>query len=1089
MSFYVYSGNRTEVLAEALAKEFYAAPGRDIFEPVKVVVLSLGMADFVRAGIARHCGTAVNLELPFLTRFIQRTLRDNLPDMGKYGAFEPGGLRWRIFRILRDAPERYPEPARYWQDADGSDEKLFDLSSRLAELFDHYQHYAPELLKRWRREGNGAEKTANVPSPEGTAAGDEGAAAQSSAAAERWEKRLYLELRQTGLRSADEWFEKFFALEKLAFKPRSVAIFGVSSMPEIFLDFFCRLSTECDVHLFFANYCRAHWGDIFTLEDRRRIEIEAKRNGEEPEMPESENPLLENFGGTGRDFFRALLDRSDRVEMIYRDLHTGVDTPGALGELQRGVLDMLPGAVHRRDWTISIHNCRGRRREAELVHDQLLKAVEEGVEPREIMVMTPDIGGYAPYISAVFSGGPLADSYRISDRTAKDDNAVSDTFFKMLSLVRSRCESSRVFEIFSAPAVAEKFAFSGDDLETLRTFLVRGNYRWGENAEMHRAFCQVPFEGYSYERARDRILSGYAMGSDAEYDDPPGLPFFSGGGEALLAGRFFAAADRLFSLLGKLRSDRKSPPGYFLDIFGAMLDEFFSGGENFFREAASLRRSLDQLRDELESSGFDIPVSFDVMASALESFQSMENSSVFLRGKITFCSLKPMRSIPCKVLAVMGLAEGMFPRRDREGTLNLTALGGGRITRSAVREDRFLFLEAVMSARQKLILSYPGMNESDDAELPPAPPLFELMQMTPDSPVLEHFLHGNDLRYFLASEREKGYFTYSESDYEGALALRDGKKLRRDVPEEPPPMPSLFPYPETRSELPAHLELTALQRFFHNPAAHFLANRAMLSMYSNDEAAFSDREPMALDKLEEYTARRKLFELRARGLDIERVRKHLIHGDLLPPGRAGETLFDTLAQMDEDRVRLYLQLRDEAVKTAFSHRMLSGVCETAGRGDGDRFCFLFSQSRFRAKDYVSLLLASALAAAGDGVLTGALFSSDQMTVCRFASAQEAEAYLDMMLEYYRGGQDEILYFLPASLFNFMREGKREFAPGENDRGIFREDDFFSLPVLLLGKRIFRLQYPVIEQHPLPSGADTLREILLRPGDAEPEKEA
>ncbi|MBW2023745.1 MAG: exodeoxyribonuclease V subunit gamma, partial [Deltaproteobacteria bacterium] len=215
------------------------------------------------------------------------------------------------------------------------------------------------------------------------------------------------------------------------------------------------------------------------------------------------------------------------------------------------------------------------------------------------------------------------------------------------------------------------------------------------------------------------------------------------------------------------------------------LDDLFSWDETWEQEVATLRRIVSDLRLSSQESGFGEPVSFKVIKNYLETqLEDTGLSGGFLSRGVTFCSILPMRSIPFKVVCLIGMNHDAYPRQSRKLAFDLMAVKPRKGDRSRRNDDRYLFLEALLSARRRLIISYVGQSERDNSKIPPSPLVSELMDYLDRNFVLEdgvpsnrivyeHRLHSFNISYF---EPGSGLFTYFDENLSAARTAYESRK-------------------------------------------------------------------------------------------------------------------------------------------------------------------------------------------------------------------------------------------------------------------------------------------------------------------------
>ncbi len=1019
MAFHWYSGNKLERLAECFREELYLHPVSGVLTPETVVVQTQGMAAWLKLQLARNGGIAANLETPFLARFIHRILRDVFG-----AAFAASGdhfsdtmMRWRIYRLLRQEPEAYPELASYL----GSDElKRWQLAARIAGLFDQYQIYRPDMLTGWC--GGKVHPRYD------------------------WQRRLYLAMLGDEGHGRDYFLEKFLCLPQLpegVALPARISVFGVGAMPPMFLYFFEKLAQFTEVHFFYLNPCREFWAYQYQRKDARWI-LEAG------EAAEAGNPLLAALGMQGRSFFELAAGRlqgesgsATKSRELFEDF---VDcTPfepdsyrnwTMLQALQQDIFSMYnrdaeadgitaghPLPCRDGDRSIGVHNCHSPLREVEVLHDQLLQLLQDGMlQARDIIVMAPDINVYEPYIHAVFGQGPLRDAYAVTDRSLHSSSRIAEAFTAILELPAGKLEASRLLALLDIPAVREQFRLSEDDLEAVRGWMEAAKIRWGEDGADRFHACQVAFEDFSWSQGIDRLLAGFAAGSAAEDSEAGGFAVDAAeGGAATQLGAFIHFARLIFAWRRKL--DAPHPMAEWQDILEGIFEDFFAMTPDNCQELAALRRIPAQLAREAQSGGVTeaLPLELlrDMLAQACE--QSLPREA-FLRGQITFCSLVPMRSIPLPVVAILGLSDGKFPRRDLHFGFNLIAADPRACDRSRQAEDRYLFLEAILSARRQLLLFYQGQSAKGDDVYPPAVPLGELLDYLlrafPGFSEVRHKLQGFDFDYFDRNGADPRLFSYSRENFLASRALAAPKEIAaRAVPE-----PVIAP--EARTDL----ALDDLERFFTDPAAWFLRYRAGLNFYERDALLVEDVEPMEVSGgLERFLLTAEVGRLTLAELTYEQQYRFLRQSGRLPVGATGKRIFDavyrTIRALPAPWPQRMKRSESLLVDVNCGNTRITGLIPGAPDGREQWFS---SYSRFKWKYAVRMHLRHlvlTLQNNAEVATHGLTLTRDGIPEEHFiggGSAAAARTSLEQLLAWFHAGQSRPLPILERSSFRYAQ---------------------------------------------------------------------
>ncbi|NPU83886.1 MAG: exodeoxyribonuclease V subunit gamma [Syntrophaceae bacterium] len=875
----LHTSNRLEILADRLA-EALDAPSADPFQAEVILVQSRGMERWVSLELAKRHGVAANLRFPFPNHFVQEVFRAVLGDAAGGGKpdsspFDPAVMAWEIMGLLPACLDRpgFGDLRGYLGEAE-RDLRLYQLSGRIADLFDLYLLFRPDWIRNWEK-------------------GDDN----------HWQAALWRELAtRKGSNHRATMFTAFRkALANPAFRPAGlpprVSVFGISALPPFHIEVLATLSAHADVHLFVMNPCREYWGDIVP---GRRL---ARDGGDGTELHlEEGNPLLASLGTLGRDFFDLLETREVPKDESYEDPGEGT----LLATLQSDILNLRERGkdgertlIPPGDRSVEIVSCHSPMREVEVLQDRLLALFEEnpGLEPRDILVMTPDLGLYAPYVQAVFSlppGDPRRIPFSIADRSLPQDSPAAEAFFRLLDLAGSRLGAPDVLDLLEAAPVRSRFGLSEEDLERVAVWIRESGIRWGRDA-VHRAALGLPEIAENTWRAGlDRLLLGYAL--TARDDDAPFLGIVPydriEGGEAEILARFLGFTDALFRIAAEI--DRPRPPADWSRFLAETLDAFLSRDDDPLGEIETLYRTITELEDLAAVAGFAEPVGPAVVRDHLrERLGGKGFGFGFLAGGITFCAMLPMRSIPFRVLCLLGMNDGAYPRVSVPLGFDLMAQSPRRGDRSRRQDDRYLFLESLLSAREKLYISYTGQGIRDNASRPPSVLVSELLDVVEsgfvgpeggdlrDRLVTRHPLQAFSPLYFGGDER---FVSYSPEN--GAAALRAAG--RRTPPEDFLPSDLSEPEPEWRT-----VDLNALASFFANPARFLLSRRLGLRLVREEEP-LEEAEPFALGSRERYSVLQYLLGAARTGTDPGNARDALRAAGLLPHGAPGFCRFDDL---------------------------------------------------------------------------------------------------------------------------------------------------------------------------------------------------
>jgi exodeoxyribonuclease V gamma subunit len=492
-------------------------------------------------------------------------------------------------------------------------------------------------------------------------------------------------------------------------------------------------------------------------------------------------------------------------------------------------------------------------REIEVLHDNLLDMLQQDptLEPRDILVMTPDIESCSAYVEAVF--GSTEDPsrkipYSISDRTYRSEGRLTAPLLAILDLPGKRFSAPAVMDILFADAVAARFGLSDEDVGQAGKWLEDTMIRWGMNEQDRVKSGVPPFRENSWSAGLERLLLGYAMPDEGELLFAGILPYDQmEGSQAPLLGRFITFLKSLHNVISIL--ERPCTLTHWKGRLQRIFDDFFMIADEDAKEAADISSLLESIGLMQLKSGFDRDLGLDVIRTLLAADLEKEGRGLgFMSGGVTFCSMLPMRSIPFRVIALVGMNDGAFPRRSSKPGFDLISRFPRRGDRSLRHEDRYLFLEALLSARDHLYISYTGQSMADNSPLPPSVLVSELQDYlalrydSGDKTFLGSLITVHRLQPFIQAyfDGTSGLFSYSSENYRAAcvkLGSRNENHLffPHDLPEPPESM--------------REVTLQDLLHFYANPAAFLLRTRLGINL-DHPAEPLKEREPFELNGLD-----------------------------------------------------------------------------------------------------------------------------------------------------------------------------------------------------------------------------------------------
>lgn len=906
----LYRSNRMERLVDALA-ELVSEPTDDAFAPECILVSGRGMAHWLGLELSRRFGVWANSLYLFPRNFVHWALERFASDEAEAAPdsdvreLDREQLAWAVLATLSGLLEG-PEFSilREYVAADETGVRYFELCQQIATTFDQYRTYRPELIREWER----------ARSPQGDGQAPQLPLFEAQDAAQRWQPLLWRAL-SARLGSHGESIEQRFfeglAASKRAGLPSRIISLGVDNLPPLYTRILVGLCAHVPVYSFQLAASELGWQSVeLTLPERTRgsARARAQRGGKIMRLGQRPtHPLVRSLGMLGGEFealLRHELSRQGVALQEARGLFQEPPRTTLLSRLQGAILASseavarAPDATH--DDSIAVHVCHSPMREVEVLHDQLLALLAhgKGIAPEDVVVMMPDVNDYAPLIEAVFQRDHQ-DGYRIpysiADRSIRDAAPVVDALARILELVGTRLNAPQVLDLLALEVVARRFEILPQDVEKITGWVSLANIRWGVDAEHHLREGHPYAEANSWRFGLRRLLMGYAVSNtDAEVFGET-LPLEAVEGMAAeLLGKLCDFLDRLFRHLEAFLVPQ-TPDGW-RDSISAALEELVDNDPDNAWQHQELRAALGALADRARAAGFVGTLTHQAFTRLLlDTANDARPARGFLAKGVTFCSMVPLRSIPFRVIAMLGLGDGEFPRREQFADFDLIAhspderrLGD----RSRRNEDRYLFLEALLSARERLIITYTGQSIRDNAEMPPSVVVSELVDCLRrqganlEQLVVKHPLQAFSQRYFDASDAR--LFSYEEYYKKAAESL--GEERTSLVPLFPAPLP-----PPASGEA---LQLVELVRFFENPT-QYLLNQRLGVWLSDREQMVLGREPQELSALDKYGVGNQLLELLLGDVPEERLRRMIRASGAVPWGTPGDLYLTELSACAE----------------------------------------------------------------------------------------------------------------------------------------------------------------------------------------------
>lgn len=878
--FHLHYGNDLRGLAGILGERIGGATAADVLAPEVVLIPQIGMRRWLEIELAEQLGVVANVDFRLPGEFVWQILRANHSGLPWQSGFDRDILRWRLMPLLAElALEPVGEPIARYLAGDSSALKRLQLTREFAAALERYQAYRRPMLADWER---GAERR--------------------DWQAEAWRRLVHDAREPNRARLIGEFLARHRDGAAVPFElPPRLSVFGCLNISPDVLRVFGTLAQYCEIDFHLPSPCREYWGDVRSVRDRLRA-------GASP-LETSEQPLLASWGRVGREFIEQVFSYEEIQPASEQTVVREPSRATLLGRLQRDILDLRTPTPEERaavpdvnDVSLRVHVCPSALREVQVLHDHLLDLFERDarLKPRDIAVMMPDVSRYSAAIDAVFGALPANDArripYTIADRRAQDDHPIVELFLRLLGLPASRWGASELLDLLAVPAVSRRLGLDGDALADLTHWLKEAGVRWGLDASTRIAFGAGDYRAFSWAEGIERLLLGYASGDEQSIGDIAPLPLVEGNAATTL-GQALMVLRELEKLATAQRIPRSGTDWQTLyqRTLGVLLPDDSNEREER-RAQQTLRDALASLAEGSRAGGCDEPLDWQTVRAYLgECLAQTDPQQRFLAGGVSFCGMVPLRAVPLRVIAVLGLEDEAFPRREPVNGINRleqTRHTAREIGDRSVRDDdRYLFLQLLTSADDVLHLSYVGRDLRSGKPREPSALVAELLDVV----ARDYFTDAGLARSMLQVEHplqpfarvafdnsHAGVFTYRDEWRAAAGASRSGRT--QPFVNFSAPLPAIA--------APLRVSLDRLIDFWRNPSRAFLRDRLQLNLYADDER-IDDDDPLALDALQAAMLRRALVESAlVEGRAPPRVADaHVRMRRQLPVGRAGEQAY------------------------------------------------------------------------------------------------------------------------------------------------------------------------------------------------------
>ena len=918
-------------LARARAANQAASGG--VPRPIPVLVPSAQLGDWLQARLARDLGLSMGFEFYQPAAYFSRHLSGGAAAAefaSACAAWTPDRLRWQLLPFVDRAAHRLgQDPAKPVSPRD-----RFAFARLLAEQFDRYSRFRPDWPDRW---------SLNQP------AWDPGRQTLPELAAEdeAWQRELWHAVAsQETMPAHPARLLRKFADGSGAPSGPPVFVVGSNFLDPLLLRTLQALAQQgqtVSLHVLLPSL--GYLGDIA----RRRSLL--ARYAENPEAPDETggHPLLVSLGQQAVGTF-LLLDTVSPDYSVWPEVRPAAADGAAAGcpllhRLQADIREQRPPSAPRQaldaadsrprlqpdDRSLRVHCCHSPRRELEILRDELLRAFAElpGLKPDEVMVAVTDFDAYAPLAEGILRAGPQPLPVRLTAVPTREANPIAVGLLALLRLSLGRHCASELVELLNLAAVQHHLELAGEEeaLAQLADAIRQSGLTHGIDAADRGAGGDTG----TWRAALDRLLAGAWFGPEAAAKDA--------GGNLVHA----VAADLhhrdeiplcfvgwLARLACHLQTWRVPAPAADWAVrLQQAVDDLLASDEHD-DHAAAMGRLLGELAAVRANTPLDAGAMLDWLEPQLENATSLRSS---MGGEILLGRPDQLHGLPCRVLAILGLQDGAFPRVGRRPAWDLLNHRPERWDGDPRTQDRQWFLDALLTPSDRLILSAANRSLRTPHDGPLSSCVEELLRVASATVrpaegldlleqqiVVQHRIQPFAADYF----RENSLIPRSFD----AGSARIACDLAEPRGEAPPPFSSP---PGDDPALPTGdtlmLTVPQLTAFWKEPAKAWLrAIQVDLAGDAADDTALDDA-PLNLDPLQAFQVRAEA--LAARILATGPIASARLMADRrLPPGALGALAWDQCDRAVELLARGLAPLVPRAVPLGIDLAITAQVCLT-----------------------------------------------------------------------------------------------------------------------------------------------------------------
>lgn len=1001
---FLHHSNNLYTLLDILLQQL-STPSTAVLQAEQILVQNPGIKRWLQQQISRSSGIAANIEFPLPSRFIWEIFLSCFDDVDSLSAYDAEVLRWRLMSLFdQHAEDQRLNLLKEYLQQDETGLARFQLAERMASLFDQYLVYRADMIHRW----------------------ESGQPTHSST--EAWQSYLWRLLRaqQTQPHRAEliQQLVELLSSDRLNSHqlPERLFVFGLSAMSPLYMNVLGAMGQLIDVHIFNLNPCQHYWGDIQSKKEQIK----------QGQSPLYENELLASLGKQGREYIDLFYDSS----FDYVDNHQFVvsQPDSLLNRIKNDILQLgqqVDEFEFKDDLSIQIVSCYSELRELQVLHDRLLDmlASDETLQAHEIVVMCPDINTLAPYVEAVFAQQAEQKKipFSISDYNVISSTPLLQAILDWLKLPTSRLTVNEILGWLELPALQRAYALDESKLETIRFWIRANHIHWGLDKDHKQSLGLGGSHLNSWRHGISRLLTAYIMNDEVElFDHQVASDCRMDNEEYRVLGQLQKLLDDLSDWSGRLGH----PAGLkaWQSTINALIDNFLALDDEEEWLIKPLRDEVDSWQVQASQADFNEAVDATLIHQLLQNALSQGTAyQHYLTGGVNFCNLIPMRTLPFRVVCLIGMGDEFFPRRDIPLQLDLISSHPKKGDRSRREDDRYMFLQSLLSAQDAFYISYVGQDKKDDSSLEPSVVVSELIDHVEQSTGYRLPITKTSLQAFSRQNFERG--SYDEL-WQITNSLIELQPFNQAIQQQ--------------SEKETCIQIEELISFYKNPARYFMQRRLNISLYEY-ETTIDDNETFALQPLQRHQLNKQLLDDLFDNGQV--VRDKYLNSGELSAFNSGRLQFEDQHQQVSDIVRQISDHAEFTGHTYFDATIRLEHVELVGRVESysDSGLLQFSQSKLKGSWIFSLWIQHCFLCASEQIEFSDLFYKDHNKISGFKplSQHQAKQLLISLYEGFITGQQRILPFYVDTAFEYekIKRNKGEEAALQKIITLWKGDDY------------------------------------------------